>query len=56
MARQVAGSWEGHTSRRLRKKIELLFAHLPLALLGSYVSVEALILVRARVGPARLLN
>src|SRR5215831_8707798 len=23
-----ARSWEGHTSRRLRKKIEMLFAHL----------------------------
>src|SRR5215813_9465300 len=28
MARQIARSWEGHTSRRLRKKIEMLFAHL----------------------------
>ena len=28
MARQIARSWEGRTSRRLRKKIELLFAHL----------------------------
>jgi hypothetical protein len=28
MARQVACSWEGRTSRRLRKKIEMLFAHL----------------------------
>jgi len=28
MARQIARSWEGHTSRRLRKKIEILFAHL----------------------------
>jgi transposase len=28
MARQIAGSWEGRTSRRLRKKIEMLFAHL----------------------------
>ena len=28
MARQIARSWEGGTSRRLRKKIEMLFAHL----------------------------
>jgi transposase len=28
MARQIARSWEGRTSRRLRKKIEMLFAHL----------------------------
>jgi DDE family transposase len=27
-ARQIARSWEGRTSRRLRKKIEMLFAHL----------------------------
>jgi hypothetical protein len=25
---QIARSWEGRTSRRLRKKIEMLFAHL----------------------------
>jgi hypothetical protein len=28
MARQIARSSEGRTSRRLRKKIEMLFAHL----------------------------
>src|SRR5437868_10895658 len=28
MAREIANSWEGRTSRRLRKKIEMLFAHL----------------------------
>lgn len=28
MARTIAASWEGRTSRRLRKKIEMLFAHL----------------------------
>ena len=28
MARQIASSWQGRTSRRLRKKIEMLFAHL----------------------------
>jgi transposase len=28
MARQIARSWEGRTARRLRKKIEMLFAHL----------------------------
>jgi len=28
MARQIARSWEGPTSRRLRKKVEMLFAHL----------------------------
>jgi hypothetical protein len=28
MARQIASSWEGRTSRRLRKKVEMLFAHL----------------------------
>ena len=28
MARQIASSWEGHTARRLRKKVEMLFAHL----------------------------
>ncbi len=28
MARQIANSWKGRTSRRLRKKIEMLFAHL----------------------------
>ena len=28
MARAIAKSWEGRTSRRLRKKIEMLFAHL----------------------------
>jgi transposase len=28
MARQIADSWEGRTSRRLRKKVEMLFAHL----------------------------
>jgi hypothetical protein len=27
MAREIARSWEGRTSRRLRKKIEMLFAH-----------------------------
>ena len=30
MARQIAKSWEGGTSRRLRKKVEMLFAHLKL--------------------------
>jgi hypothetical protein len=28
MAREIARSWEGRTSRRHRKKIEMLFAHL----------------------------
>jgi transposase len=28
MAREIAKSWEGRTSRRLRKKVEMLFAHL----------------------------
>ena len=28
MARQIARSWEGGTARRLRKKVEMLFAHL----------------------------
>jgi transposase len=28
MARQIAKSWEGGASRRLRKKVEMLFAHL----------------------------
>ena len=28
MAREIARSWEGRVSRRLRKKIEMLFAHL----------------------------
>ena len=28
IARQMAKSWEGRTSRRLRKKVEMLFAHL----------------------------
>jgi transposase len=28
MARAIAKSWEGRTSRRLRKKVEMLFAHL----------------------------
>ena len=28
MAREIAKSWEGRTSRRMRKKIEMLFAHL----------------------------
>lgn len=28
MARQIAKSWEGRISRRLRKRIEMLFAHL----------------------------
>jgi transposase len=28
MARVIAKSWEGRTSRRLRKKVEMLFAHL----------------------------
>jgi transposase len=28
MARMIAKSWEGRTSRRLRKKVEMLFAHL----------------------------
>jgi transposase len=28
VARQIAKSWEGRTSRRLRKKVEMLFAHL----------------------------
>ena len=28
MARQIAKSWEGRTSRRLRMKVEMLFAHL----------------------------
>ena len=28
MAREIARSWKGRTSRRLRKKIEMLFAHL----------------------------
>lgn len=32
MARQIAKSWEGRTSRRLRKKVEMLFAHLKLIL------------------------
>ncbi len=27
MARQIASSWEGATSRRLHKKIKMLFAH-----------------------------
>jgi transposase len=28
MARQIARSWQGRTARRLRKKVEMLFAHL----------------------------
>ena len=28
MARRIASSWEGRTTRRLRKKVEMLFAHL----------------------------
>jgi transposase len=28
MAREIARSWEGRVSRRLRKKVEMLFAHL----------------------------
>jgi transposase len=28
MARNIANSWDGRTSRRLRKKVEMLFAHL----------------------------
>ena len=28
MARAIARSWEGRMSRRLRKKVEMLFAHL----------------------------
>jgi hypothetical protein len=28
MAREIAASWEGRTSQRLRKKVEMLFAHL----------------------------
>jgi hypothetical protein len=32
MAPQIAKSWEGRTSRRLRKKVEMLFAHLKLIL------------------------
>jgi transposase len=28
MARQIASSWEGRLARRLRKKVEMLFAHL----------------------------
>ena len=28
MAREIAQSWEGRVSRRLRKKIEMLFTHL----------------------------
>jgi transposase len=28
MARAIANSWQGRTSRRLRKKVEMLFAHL----------------------------
>ena len=28
IARRIAKSWEGRTSRRLRKKVEMLFAHL----------------------------
>ena len=28
IARAIANSWEGRTSRRLRKKVEMLFAHL----------------------------
>jgi transposase len=28
MARQIASSWEGRTARRLRKKVEMLFANL----------------------------
>ena len=28
MARQIAKPWERRTSRRLRKKVEMLFAHL----------------------------
>jgi hypothetical protein len=28
MARTIAKTWEGHVSRRLRKKVEMLFAHL----------------------------
>jgi len=28
MARQIASSWEGRIARRLRKKVEMPFAHL----------------------------
>jgi len=28
MARQIARTWDGRTARRLRKKVEMLFAHL----------------------------
>ena len=28
MARQIASSWDGRIAPRLRKKVEMLFAHL----------------------------
>jgi hypothetical protein len=34
MARQIASSCEGRTARRLRKKVEMLFAHLKRILRG----------------------
>ena len=35
MARQIARSWQGRTARRLRKKVEMLFAHLKAHSSGS---------------------
>jgi hypothetical protein len=41
MAHQIARSWEGRTSRRLRKKIEMLFAHLKRILSSTACVCEA---------------
>src|ERR1039458_1193924 len=40
MARQIASSWEGRTARRLRKKVEMLFAHLKRILRLDWLSLR----------------
>ena len=41
MARQIASSWEGRVARRLREKVEMLFAHLKRILkLGGNTNFE----------------
>jgi hypothetical protein len=39
MAREIAKSWEGRTSRRLRKKVEMLFAHLKRILKLAHLAI-----------------
>jgi hypothetical protein len=52
MAREIARSWEGRVSRRLRKKVEMLFAHLKRILKLALPVHTSMMAIRADYHPA----